>query len=222
MIERPLILIPGMGADERIFRAQKAAFGLVRVPNWIPPTRNETLIAYARRFAGAVDPHRPCYIGGASFGGVLALEMASYLDARAVFLIGSIRSPREMAWLIRSSRPMSRLALALPFPLVRSLARASLYSAGNYSSIGTRSLLTQVADADADFLRWATRALLGWTPSAEIGRLPIHQIHGGNDRVFPASRSRADVIVPGAGHLLSVTHADLVNSFIAERIYRGA
>lgn len=213
-----LILIPGMGADARIFRAQSAAFPQLRTPAWIEPSRNETLPTYARRFARSIDPHQPCYLGGASFGGVVALEMAAHLNVRAVFLIGSVRSPREMAWSVRAMRPLARLALALPYPVVSSMARTCLQTSGNASTIATRSLLTQIADADADFLRWGTRAILGWQPSPDIGRVPIHQIHGGRDRVFPASLSKADVIIPDAGHLLSVTHADAVNQFIAQRM----
>lgn len=214
----PLILIPGMGADGRIFRAQHTAFPNLCVPAWIEPRRNETLVQYARRFAEAIDPHQPCFVGGASFGGVVALEMAARLNARAVFLIGSIRSPEGMAWPVRAARPLARLTLTLPFPVLGSMATTTLASSGRFSSISTRSLLTQVADADASFLRWGTRAILDWQPSADVGRVPIYQIHGGMDRVFPASRSNADVIVPGAGHLLSVTHGEVVNEFLAARM----
>lgn len=218
MPQLPLILIPGMGADARIFRAQIAAFPRAMVANWITPRRNESLSGYARRMAQTVDPHCPCYLGGASFGGAVALEMAPHLDVRAVFLIGSLRHPRELAWAVRSARPFARLALSLPFPLISSMANASLCASGGRMSIGTRSLLIQVADAEADFLRWATRAILSWTPSAHVCRPPIHQIHGGQDRVLPAHLSRADVIIPNAGHLLSITHAAEVNRFMRDRI----
>jgi pimeloyl-ACP methyl ester carboxylesterase len=48
--------------------------------------------------------------------------------------------------------------------------------------------------------------------------VPIHQIHGARDRVLPARRTRADVIVPGAGHVLSLAHVDEVNRFLRERM----
>jgi hypothetical protein len=90
MDEPLLILIPGVGADERIFRAQRARFLNLRIPAWIKPHPGETLIGYARRFAKMIDPGRSCFIGGASFGGIVALEMAAHINARAVFLIGSM------------------------------------------------------------------------------------------------------------------------------------
>ena len=92
----PLILLPGVGADERFFDAQRAAFSTLIVPHWLPPQTSEPLSAYARRMANAVDPGGPCFVGGSSFGGMVALEMAPHLDARRCFLLGTIRSCTEL------------------------------------------------------------------------------------------------------------------------------
>lgn len=50
----PLILLSGMGADHRVFAAQKAVFASLVVPEWDFPTLNESLDGYARRFAEAI------------------------------------------------------------------------------------------------------------------------------------------------------------------------
>jgi hypothetical protein len=39
----PLILLSGMGADERLFAAQVAAFPNLRVQPWIPPLPDKSL-----------------------------------------------------------------------------------------------------------------------------------------------------------------------------------
>jgi pimeloyl-ACP methyl ester carboxylesterase len=62
------------------------------------------------------------------------------------------------------------------------------------------------------FLKWGAAAILSWKPSRV--EVPVHQIHGGQDRLVPASRVDADVIVPDAGHLLSLTHPAEVSAFI--------
>ena len=104
----PLILLSGMGADERVFAPQLRAFGQLVVPNWIEAKPEESLASYAARLAAAVDPKRPCFVGGASFGGFVAMEMARRLDAMAVFLIGSARSPAELPLRVRALRRLSR------------------------------------------------------------------------------------------------------------------
>src|SRR5204863_6450986 len=91
----PLLLLPGMGTDERLFRYQKEAFPTLIVPPWIEPLAGESLSHYAAHLARIVDPGVPCFIGGASFGGIVALEMANHLHARACFLIASVSSPEQ-------------------------------------------------------------------------------------------------------------------------------
>jgi pimeloyl-ACP methyl ester carboxylesterase len=64
------------------------------------------------------------------------------------------------------------------------------------------------------FLRWATRAIFSW-PGVEELPVPVRHIHGDRDRVIPVHRVRPDHVIPGAGHLLNLTHAAAVNAFIA-------
>jgi pimeloyl-ACP methyl ester carboxylesterase len=217
MPDAPLILFPGMGADARLFVPQRSAFPQLIVPPWIPPIRGEPLAAYAQRFASKIDPGVPCYIGGASFGGFVGIEAARHLNAKACFLIGSARGPDELPPRIRALRRASRLLPAIPFEWTRAFAGLSLGASGWAMPASSTQLLRQLADADAAFLRWACGAVLSWTAPPEL-TIPVHQIHGACDRVLPASRTRADVIVPGAGHVLSLTHAKEVNRFIQDRL----
>ena len=46
-----LILIPGLGTDERLFERQRSAFPDLWVPPWILARDNESLADYAARMA---------------------------------------------------------------------------------------------------------------------------------------------------------------------------
>jgi surfactin synthase thioesterase subunit len=78
--ELPLTLLSGMGADERVFRRQRQQFTNLRLPGWIAPRPGDDLVGYARRMAHRVDPAGPCFGGGLSLGGMIAIEMARDLD----------------------------------------------------------------------------------------------------------------------------------------------
>jgi pimeloyl-ACP methyl ester carboxylesterase len=220
--DAPLILLSGMGADERVFAAQLEAFPNLTVPTWIPPVGDESLAQYARRFAARVDPSRPCFVGGASFGGFVALEMARHLPAVACFLIGSVRSPAELPWRVRSLRCLAARAPTVAFSLGVQSVRAGAALFGPLSAPATRAFLRQASDADARFLRWASRAVLTWRTDPDPLRVPIHQIHGDRDHVLPARLTRPDVLVPDAGHVLSMTHAEAVHAFLRDRMARYA
>jgi len=214
----PLILISGMGADQRLFHAQKDAFArLIAVP-WIPVEPGDTLASYARRMAATFDPGGPCFVGGCSFGGMVAQEMTWHLDARACFLIASVRGPAEFPWRLRVLRPFVWLLPGWCAEIPRRLTGCILAVAGKRMRPTTRSVFRQFADCSGRHVRWAGLAALGWRPTAAAPRCPVFQIHGDRDRVLPCRLTRPDVIVPGAGHLLPLTHADAVNEFLRSRM----
>jgi len=209
----PLILLPGIGGDARMFRAQLAAFPSAVVPPWIEPQPNESLAGYAARMARAVDPGRPCFVGGASFGGMVAVEMARHLAARVCFLIGSIRSPQELPRRVRMLRPLGPVAGRTP-ALIPPLVKALRLAIPRRLAPATRSMLDQLAETDRRFFRWAALAALGWEPPPEPLAVPVAHIHGDRDHILPHRLTRPDVIVRGAGHLISMTHGEAVNEFL--------
>ena len=210
----PIILLSGMGADERVFARQAEVFPELQVPAWIPPEANETLAAYAERLAREVEPVGPCILGGASFGGMVAVEMAPHLDVRALVLIGSVRSPEEFPPRIRRARWAGKATRWVPYRLVQVLVKAGMFVAGRRTSPSFRAFLQQFVSADKTFLRWATRALLRWEQAPSLS-CPIYQIHGGKDGILPAKLTYPDEVIPGGGHVISLSHADQVNQFLA-------
>ena len=205
----PLLLFPGLGADARMFAPLRSAIPQLVTPNWIEPERRESLVSYARRLADTIDPGRPCFIGGASFGGVIALEMSVALQARACFLIGSMRSPHGLPWRLKGLRPLASLTglLRLTAWYLPSLASATF-------GPQARDVAQQLVDADAHFMRWAAGAILKWKPSPEVDDIRVFQIHGGRDRVLPARLAQPDRVISNAGHVLSVTHPAATVEFL--------
>ena len=207
----PLILLSGLAADATVFTPQKLAFPRLVVPRWIKPLPGETLREYAERLAESIRPTTSCVLGGASFGGIVAQEMARFLSPRAVLLIGSVRSPTELP---RRVRVWRRLQPAIPF-----LPIAPFQWSANSASVTRRWLphlagvARQFSQADEEVFRWSLAQLLAWdqTPSVTC---PIYQIHGDCDRVLPIARTQPDVIVRGGGHVISLTHSREVNAFV--------
>jgi hypothetical protein len=81
-VDPPLILLPGMAADGRLFRFQRAILPCLCTPAWIEPFDREPLTDYAQRFARSITPHGRCFVGGASFGGIVALARIPTLVSR--------------------------------------------------------------------------------------------------------------------------------------------
>lgn len=211
----PLILLPGLGGGPSLFDSQRSSFPELLTPGWIRPEKNEPLVDYAARFARAIDPGRACFLGGVSFGGVVALEVATHLSSMECFLIGSIRSPQQIPKRLRIFQPVTNLVM-----IPKWLSPAVMTCGGRWMTPKVRGCLRQLIDCDDYFLRWAARAILNWTPSPGVAQISIVQIHGDCDPIFPVRRVNADKRVPGAGHLVSLTHSAEVNRFLRDRILR--
>lgn len=216
--ELPMFFFAGMGADVRLFAPQMRAFPQLVVPDWLEPVPRERLVDYARRLAQKVDPGRPCILGGASFGGFVAIEAARHLQARAVFLIGSVKSARELPPRIRLLSRLSRFLPFIPFEWVAPVSAFAHAASGWALPQSARSVLRQLSDAEGRFLRWASGATLRWEVSRQPLSCPVYHIHGGRDHVLPARFTGPEVVLPDAGHVLSLTHAEQVTAFIADRL----
>jgi pimeloyl-ACP methyl ester carboxylesterase len=217
-IELPLILLSGLATDASVFAPQRLAFPQLIVPPWIKPLSNEPLSAYAERFAAECCPTGGCVLGGASFGGMLALEMARFVKPRALLLIGSVRSPLELPRRVRMWRRFSPAVSFLPIPPLQ-------WSAGS-AAIARRWLphlagvARQFSQADEEVFRWSLQQLLAWNTVPQVD-CPIFQIHGDCDRVLPIACTQPDAIIRGGGHVISLTHAREVNAFIRLAIERS-
>ncbi len=69
----PLVLLPGMMCDGRLFRSQIAAFGLMRAIHLPPIGRQDTMQALAVEVLAYAPPHFA--LAGLSMGGIVAMEM---------------------------------------------------------------------------------------------------------------------------------------------------
>lgn len=211
----PVILLPGLNGDPGVFAPQAEAFPTLTIVRWVPPMPTESLAAYARRLAHSIDPQCPCLIGGVSFGGIVALEAARSLQARACFVIASSRDVGGLPAPIRLMRPVAKAASP---GLLRSAVRSGWGSAA-VAAPRFRCRAKRLSADEIVFRQWALRALLTWEPSASHV-CPVLQIHGDHDTTFPASRTKAERLVPNAGHLLTITHARQVNEFIRAGVRR--
>ena len=202
------------------------------MPDWPAPRTGETLPHYAGRCAaGWVDgpaavltSSRPFHLGGVSFGGMVALEAGrALLDAgtppAGVFLIASCRSREAVTPAFRRRAglgtllPDAALSWLLGGPAGRAFGRRE-----GLDPAWRDTLCAMGRTTDVPFLKWAARASAAWGLSrgeAMNPGFPVRQIHGEQDRVIPCRPQDCDAVLPGAGHLVNVTHADAVNAFLA-------
>ena len=189
-----------IGADARLFHRQLSLNAHIEVPPWIEPVDTESLAEYAARMTDTIQTRPPFYLGGCSFGGMIALEVARHIEPKAIILMGSCRTPISVNQALLGIAPLARL---MPKWMLRLSSHCSPQSIQH--DVGVSSKM----------LRWGPRAIIRWK-GVSYSNSRIHQIHGGCDRIIPARNVAADQIVRTAGHLINLTHSEDVNRFITD------
>lgn len=218
----PLILLPGLDFDGRLFRAQIAEIPGVLVQEWPELRSGETLRSFARRVADLVAPvvraDRRCVIGGASFGAIVAREVAPLIGARACVVIGGVSSPDGLPHTWR----MAGLGTAMWPDARRDFPR---WGAGLCRIAGRTQhvrWLRRIAGEEGRFTRWAFCATASWRPGPSVLRVPSFHIHGSADEVFPVDLARPDVVVEDGPHALTLARPAEVNAFLRGVLRRVA
>lgn len=216
-----LILLPGLGTDHRLLEPQRREFPQLAVPAWIPPQGNESLPDYAGRMAANVRPadDAPLILGGVSFGGMLAYEMARHLKPHAVVLIASCRTRRGLRPVYRAGRRLLPLIPVRAWDVAKLLAGPFVRLQAGVPAGRRKLAVAMFRESDSRFMHWVLRAILHWHPHPLEGT-PVCQIHGGRDLLIPARRVEADQVIPDGGHLINVTHAGHVNAFLRRAMQR--
>lgn len=223
-----LILLSGMGADERLLALQRRQFPNLIVPPWLEAHRNETLAHYGERMADMVRERypltSPLVLGGVSFGGMVAQEMALHLKPSRLVLIATCRSRLGVPahW-----RMGARLITFTPRRLLKSftvLAPFGLKIMGGDIPGEHLAMLTDMFDqVDPALVQWSCRAILHWNGvDPQALHCPVVQIHGDADPLIPLRKVNSDIVIPGGKHLINVVHADAVNDVLQAQLAVGS
>jgi len=221
-----LILLPGLGANHKLFGPQKQVFrDHLQTPDFIVPSSPaESIGSYAARWAPLLRAEaglkrgddRPVIVGGTSIGGMVAMEMARAIGARGVILIGSARRGDAVP---TRARIMDLLGKPVPTSLTPKLLLAGALPLALLNELDDDAfkLLKDMAnDADPRVVKWGLGAMADWEFDGRID-VPVFQIHGGHDRMLPPTGD-ADQLIRDGGHFINLTHPQTVNRFIADTV----
>jgi len=227
-----LVLIPGLGSDAALYEPQRRALGdRLVVPPWIPPRPRETLESYARRLVEVIraDPRvvKPFFVGGVSFGGMLAAEIAECCaqDVAGLILIGGCTDKSEIPRVFDLLAILGQyLPTGLAMGLTRRAAPAVISWWQGLSPEDADLFASVYSRGDVSLLKWGADAMRRWS-AAIVSPVPIYRAHGRRDIVIPIPerqmRPGIDLVVPDGRHLISLTHAAAVNAWLLERMDGG-
>jgi pimeloyl-ACP methyl ester carboxylesterase len=193
-------LVPGLGADHRLFQRLDLAPHPVQALGWPVMPEGSSLADFARALADQVDRTRPHALVGVSMGGMVVQEMAALTRPERTVIISSWKGPQEMPPPIRvllgthAERLLTPVFMKNTLPLMR-------WQMGVETDADKALFDSFIATTPLDQLRVQIAAVLGWEgPSKPVEGL-VH-IHGSADRLMPIWHIQRPLRVAGGGHFM--------------------
>ena len=212
-----LYLIPGLGADQRVFQYLEINnYNLIHI-NWEAPKRRENLQAYAKRLIAQIDLTLPVYLLGVSFGGIVAQEISRLIKVEKLVIISSVKSFKEYGFNLKLASYFQIHKITPVFILKFLNLITANYFFGISNQKDAKLLKSIIQDTDDQFMVWAINQIMLWKPTKNLNTDYIH-IQGSSDRIFTNKKLNNVHWIENGGHFMIVDKcdqvSDLVNSFL--------
>ncbi len=212
-----IYLIPGLGADRRMYHQQLNILPDAEVIEHFQPEKNESLSSYAKRMALQVDISSPFILIGTSLGGIISMELSRILSPERIILISTVKNREELPLYIRSMKylKLHRVITGDRFKRFNKLMVKRLDNRRDSEVAEIISAMTE--DVPSEFIEWAIDAVVNWNPPKEY-RSDIVHIHGTNDQLFPISKIKNVIAVEKGSHVMNMTLSVEVNRLLLQAV----
>jgi len=206
-----IFLIPGLGADTRVYNNIDLNDHEVICVDWIEPHKTDTLATYAQKLIRQYHITPGSVVIGNSLGGMIAIEIAKAIPLSKVILISSIKTIDEAPGY---------------FTFFRALPLYKLISGKTFTSMGfmIKPLFGKMSDTDKwlfndmlrnsspVFLKWAMDAALAWNNKTVPANVYI--IAGDKDLIFSYKKIKDAIVVKGGTHIMIYDKAKEINKVL--------
>lgn len=205
-----IYIFSGLGVDRRVF--DNIDFGNLDVEfvDWIDPLKNEPLENYAKRISQKITNDNPILIG-LSFGGMVAVEISKIIKTEKIILIGSAKNKFELPKFNRISGKL-KLNKLIPKSIFKKQNLVTNWIFGIETDSEKQLLKEILKDTDPNFFSWAINEIVNWK-NHTIPENVIH-IHGNKDRIIPFKNVKADFVIEGGGHFMTVNRSKEIQEII--------
>jgi pimeloyl-ACP methyl ester carboxylesterase len=208
-------LIPGLGADSRLFKNIQlpAGYEIVLV-DWLIPSETDTLTSYSQNIVSQYNMSDNSIVIGVSLGGMISVEIAKQLKLDKVILISSIKTNSEAPWYFKFFRSLP-VYKAIPGKLMTHLGFLVKPMFGQMKPDDLTLFKSMLQNSSPIFLKWAMRSALYWKNDVEFSNL--YHIVGNKDLVFPYQNIKnPTAVIKGGTHIMVFDKAAEINVLLAD------
>jgi len=152
---------------------------------------------------------------GVSFGGVVAQEIATVIDAEKVVIISSVKSARELPTRMKFARKTGAYKL-IPTGMMLSADDLTKFAIGPRTKKRLKLYQEFLHVRNKQYLDWAIEHMVTWQRKEPLPNV-IH-IHGDEDIVFPIQKIDDCIVIKGGTHIMLLNKGSQVSEKLKEII----
>ncbi len=212
-IKKNIYLIPGQGADERLFKNLKFDTSRFEIHyiKYKTPYKGEDMESYAVRLSNQIDTTKEFCLIGVSLGGMLATEINEILKPKKVIIISGAKCRSELParYRFQKSIPIYKI---VPKQLIKqsSFIAQPLFEPDRKKEKETCVLMLK--DKDPTFLKRTIEMIINWDRKSFDSNI-IH-IHGNNDHTLPVKNIKYNYLINNGSHMMILTQTPEINNII--------
>jgi len=214
-MDKTIYLIPGVGANDKIFEnLDLAGYEVVHL-KWPKHKKHEPIESYVKKLLPQIKKDTQPILIGMSFGGVVAVELAKLVNPYKTIIISSIKTyhERPLKFLFLNSVKFHRL---VPGRLAVEFRFWMQWLLGKLTTHDFAMIDEMIKEIDIEFNEWAVDQVIRWRNE----EIPVNltHIHGTRDRIFPHFYIKDAIWIKGGTHFMVVNRAKEISKIIRKEL----
>lgn len=210
---KTIYLIPGQGADERLFKNLNLDTSIfeLRSIKYEVPYKGEDLKTYALRLSKQIDTTKEFYLIGVSLGGMIATEINEILEPKRVVVISSAKCRSELPSQYRFQKRIPIYKI-IPKQIIKQSAfiMQPLFEPDRKKEKET--CVSMLKDKDPVFLKRTIGMIVNWDRTTFDSNI-IH-IHGNNDHTLPIKNVKYNYLIDNGSHMMILTRTPEISKIL--------
>jgi pimeloyl-ACP methyl ester carboxylesterase len=206
-------LIPGMGADKRLFQHFHLPNGRVHHLDWIHHQGSTNLHEYAKLMAERITTENNIIVGS-SMGGMVTVEIAKLIQPKGAVLVSAPTGRHEFPQILKTLNALRLHRALTPKQVLRISKLADLFM--GFKTEEQRAMFYDMLRGNGeDFLHFSVGAVLEWKNTTPPD-VPFLQIIGTQDKLFKQSKIPNAIMIEGSGHFTAFEKGREVSEIIRD------
>jgi pimeloyl-ACP methyl ester carboxylesterase len=212
-------LLPGMGADHRLYDKMELKNGDVHFLDWIPSQQSRNLADYAQLISQRITTSDNIIIGS-SMGGMVAVEISKIIQPLSTILISAPTGRHQFPASLKALRVLKFHKIIGESMVMKVSGLANLFM-GFHNEEEKALFFDMLKGNGSSFLHFSVGAVLEWSNIEEpIG--DYLQILGSEDRLFKPSKMKVPpVVLSGGGHFTAYQKgpeiSEIINKYVQNK-----